>query len=131
MTRKRPSSLRCELRALRAEVALLRAELATLRAPVLPPPTVPAPQPWGTVPPVPFGGCDACRWSGSCNCVRYDQVRFTTGSAYGPALSACSPLDTTLRIAPGTSRMVSVPNAGAGAGWPSVTIYSTTSNATP
>lgn len=125
MTRKRPSNLRREVRELRAEVALLRAELATGRAPVLP--TQPAPQPWDTSAPAPVGGCSACRWSGVCNCVRYDQVR----SVYDPSLATCSPPDTTLRIAPGTTRMIPVPNANACAGWPPVTIVDATGPAQP
>lgn len=123
MMRKRPSSLRREVRELCAEVALLRDELATARAPALP--TQPAPQPWDVSPPV--GGCSACRWSGACNCVRYDRLPWCAV----PSLTAAPPLDTTLRIAPGTSRMIPVTNVGACAGLPPVTIYDATGPAQP
>lgn len=108
MSGKRPSSLRDEVRALRAEIALLRAEVATARAPVLP--GLPADTSKEFVP---VGGCSACRFSGACNCVRYDQMP-----------TVCAPLDTTLQIAPGTTRMVSAWNAGAAALGPQISVFS-------
>lgn len=121
MTRKRPSRLRDEVRALRAEVARLRAEVAAARGPVLPSPPLDT-----SDLPTSIGGCSACRWSGVCNCVRYDQMPRTYAN-----VTAAAPLKTTLRLAPGTARMIPVPNANACAGWPPVTIYDATGPAQP